>query len=118
MAETHYYWRCGIAVPLLGEDEWSAIKPLLRAGIRDVQNYSRRTQAELREALERNQGVPALQAYKDITGFLETNINAIWHHRRSQFGVPCPQCRNLLRTPRAKFCAECGSTAHLISPDS
>ena len=50
-----------------------------------------------------------LQRYFEVTGFQETNANAIWHHRLSQYGPPCQNCGKLLRTPRAKMCAACGT---------
>ncbi len=108
MAETHYCWRCRMQVPLLDEDEWQEIHPLLRAGMRDLKEYRKQTHASLLEALKKNQGLPALVKYKELTGYTETNINAIWHHRRSDFGPECPACGKLFRTPRAKLCAECG----------
>ena len=108
MAETHFCWRCGTEVGLLDEKEWEEIEPLLRDGIRDIKNYREKTHAELSEALAKNQALPALQRYKEMTGFAETNINAIYHHRRSNYGDPCPDCGRLLRTPRAKMCPECG----------
>ncbi|MEL6868861.1 MAG: hypothetical protein AAFO81_03585 [Pseudomonadota bacterium] len=108
MSERHYCWRCKIDVPLLNETEWTEIEPLLRAAVRDVKEYRSKTHAELAEALEKNQGVAALQRHKELTGFVETNVNAIWHHRRSNYGDPCPDCGKLLRTPRATLCPECG----------
>jgi len=108
MAETHYCWRCEIEVGMLNEKEWAHIEPLLVEGVRDIKEYREKTHAELSEALSMNQGLAALQTYKDMTGFVETNINAIWHHRRANFGNPCTQCGKLLRTPKAKLCPECG----------
>lgn len=108
MAETHYCWRCQIDVGLLDEDEWTEIVPLLREAFRDIKGYRSKTHAELSEDLERSQAIPALQRYKEMTGFSETNINAIWHHRRANYGDPCPDCGKLLRTPKAKLCPECG----------
>jgi hypothetical protein len=94
MPKTAYCWRCKLAVPMLDEQEWEQVLPhlesRLRSGLRDVY------------------GQGALTRYFEITGFRETNVNAIWHHRLSQFGPPCPSCGKLLRTPRAKLCAECG----------
>ena len=51
----------------------------------------------------------ALDLYERLTGFRETNINAIWHHRLSICGPPCGWCGKPLRTPKAKFCAACGT---------
>lgn len=52
--------------------------------------------------------VLALQVYEEITGFHETNKNALWHHRLSVYGPPCLHCGKPLRTTRAKHCAACG----------
>lgn len=49
----------------------------------------------------------ALQRYTEITGFVETNFHALWHHRLSLLGPDCRACGKPLRTPRAKLCAEC-----------
>lgn len=74
-------------MPMLLESEWEEIRPLLYP-----------------ETDEK----AALQTIEKITGMQETNINAIWHHRASTFGPPCGNCGKPLRTPKAKFCSECG----------
>ena len=50
-----------------------------------------------------------LDEYNQITGFGETNPDAIWHHRASLYGPPCHLCGKPLRTPEARFCAACGA---------
>jgi hypothetical protein len=50
---------------------------------------------------------PMLAAYERITGFRETNPNAVFHHRLSEFGPPCRYCGKPLRTPKAKLCGSC-----------
>jgi hypothetical protein len=49
-----------------------------------------------------------LDGYNRITGFGETNVNAVFHHRISLYGPPCETCGKPLRTPQATFCAACG----------
>lgn len=54
---------------------------------------------------------PMLELYHELTGFEETNANAILHHRLALYGPACAHCGKPLRTPRARFCAACGATA-------
>ena len=51
---------------------------------------------------------PICEKYKELTGFEETNHNAIMHHRISIYGETCKNCGKPLRTPKASFCAACG----------
>jgi hypothetical protein len=36
---------------------------------------------------------PVLREYERITGFRETNPNAVYHHRLSLYGPPCARCQ-------------------------
>jgi hypothetical protein len=47
-----------------------------------------------------------------------TTRKRLLSHRRSHYGDPCPKCGRLFRTPRAKFCAECGFRPNNPSPGS
>jgi hypothetical protein len=110
MSRIVYCWRCRIDVPMLDEREWDDVLPHLRQGIHDIREYRQAHGASLLEAKMHVYGDGALQRYFGITGFQETNINALWHHRLSLYGPACSCCGKLLRTPRAKFCAACGTS--------
>jgi len=94
-------------IPMLEEHEWEQVGKRLQAGIRSVQEYRKEHRVSLHEA-KFHLGHGALELYYEMTGFRETNIDALWHHRISQFGPPCAACGKPLRTPQAKFCAACG----------
>lgn len=91
MARNIYCWRCKMEIPMLDESEWRQIVPLLA------------------KSFDPEQERAALDLYENMTGFRETNRNAIWHHRISDYGPPCVECGKPLRTPRANFCAACGA---------
>lgn len=92
MAKELYCWRCRVEMPMLDESEWARIAPHLQAAVGDPAA----SQA-------------ALDLYEMMTGLRETNINAIFHHRISDYGPPCFSCGKPLRTPKASFCAACGA---------
>lgn len=50
-----------------------------------------------------------LDYYNELTGFEETEPNAIMHHRISLYGSECEKCGKPYRTPLASFCAGCGN---------
>jgi len=37
------------------------------------------------------------------------SIKPVLHHEAARYGPDCTACGKPLRTPRAKFCAECGA---------
>jgi hypothetical protein len=92
MAKELYCWRCGVEVPMLDENEWARMQPHLHAAPSDP------------FALD-----TALDLYEEMTGLREPNINAIFHHRIADQGPPCASCGKPLRTPKASFCAACGT---------
>jgi hypothetical protein len=96
-------------LPMLTEDEWALVEPLLQNAMSDLQTYRAQHGVSLQVARERSFGEAARAKYREITGFDETNSDAIWHHRASLFGPPCKVCNQPLRTPRASICAECGA---------
>lgn len=106
MAKVLYCWRCGMDIPMLEEHEWEKMAPLL--SLARIKRYGEERGVGLAEA-RRIWEQETLDAYFEMTGFRETNTNALWHHRVSLFGPPCASCGKPLRTPVARFCAECGS---------
>jgi hypothetical protein len=94
---------------MLDDAEWEQVVPHLKNAIAQIKDYRQAHNASLAEAQAHGYGQRALERYHDITGFREINVNALWHHRVSQFGPPCSSCGRPLRTPRARFCAECGA---------
>ena len=109
MARTLYCWRCDMALPMLDEAEWAEMVPLLAVSMRGFMDERRETGTGLSEAQASGTfGRRALAFYRDLTGFDETNVNALWHHRLSLYGPPCVHCAKPLRTPQAKLCAACG----------
>jgi hypothetical protein len=107
MPKIYHCWRCKIPIPMLTDEEWEEIHPLIGFDIERMKNYRASTGASLKEAISAIHG-QALDRYFEITGFLETNINALEHHHLSIYGNECLFCRHLLRTPQASFCANCG----------
>ncbi len=85
MVKVMYCWRCQMDVPMLEEQEAADV---LGGG---------------------NDRSRILGRYRELTGFSETNPNAVWHHVSSLHGPPCAFCGKPLRTPRAKMCAACGA---------
>ena len=63
-------------------------------------------------------GQLTLEMYRLLTGFVETNPNAVLHHEVDQYGSPCPQCHKPLRTAEARFCAACGFGQDDIKADA
>jgi hypothetical protein len=87
-------WRCKTEVPMLEDDEYASVVRLIGTASQ--------------EAIRERRFAPMLSEYERITGFKETNPNAVFHHQLSLYGAPCLTCGKPLRTPRAKFCAACG----------
>ncbi|WP_324024600.1 hypothetical protein QSV08_15390 [Maribacter sp. BPC-D8] len=54
-----------------------------------------------------------LDYYNDLTGFGETEPNAIAHHSLGMIGPDCENCGKPYRTPKAKLCAACGNKRNI-----
>ena len=92
---------------MLDEQEWAQVEPLLTKDLQGIKDYRKKHGASLGEAKRARRSL-ALEKYRDLTGYPETNPDALRHRRRSDYGPECPQCGKLLRTPRARLCAACG----------
>jgi hypothetical protein len=109
MAKLLYCWRCRMDVPMLDEIEWEQVLPHLTGAVLEINRYRQAHGVTFAEAKDQVYGKGALDRHHQITGFRETNVNAVWHHRISSFGAACATCGRPLRTPRARFCAACGA---------
>ena len=92
---------------MLTEEEWQLVD--LTGFIEQIKRYREETGCTLAEANQKGPGRQLLTAYERITGFKETDPNALFHHRLSMFGPPCHVCGKPLRTPVANYCAACGA---------
>jgi len=84
-------WRCKAEMPMLDEEEFKRVILLRKLSGKNIE--------EMFGAL--------LEEYERITGYRETNGNAVFHHRLAMYGPPCAKCGKPLRTPRAKLCGSC-----------
>ena len=109
MARDLYCWRCDMIIPMLEDHEWAVVEPLLRDSLSELKRYRQEHNVSFAAAKEKAFGRAALDKYRELTGFNETNINALWHHYISLYGPPCISCGKPLRTPKATFCAACGT---------
>ncbi len=109
MPRTIYCWRCRIDIPMLTDEEWQSVSPHLTNAIEQIKRYREEHACSLKEATEKGFGEAALVEYERLTGFKETNPNALFHHRLSIYGPPCPSCGKPFRTPQARFCAMCST---------
>ncbi|CAL2093002.1 hypothetical protein [Tenacibaculum sp. 190524A05c] len=95
--EIKYCWRCKMEVPMLDKQEFAIASALYQKGFRVLKKDRQERFKEL------------LDYYNDLTGFKETEPNAIMHHSLEQIGPDCEKCGKPYRTPKAKLCAACGN---------
>ena len=100
--EIKYCWRCKLEVPMLDKEEFAIVSALYQKGFRVLKKDRQERFKEL------------LDYYNDLTGFKETEPNAIMHHSLEQIGPDCEKCGKPYRTPKAKLCAACGNKRMLI----
>ncbi|WP_428312332.1 hypothetical protein [Hydrocarboniphaga sp.] len=96
-------------IPMLTEEEWAQMSPHLTGAIEQIKRYREENNSSLAEANSKGFGREALRVYAELTGFQETNANALFHHRLSLYGPPCRSCGKPLRTPIASYCPMCGT---------
>jgi hypothetical protein len=99
-------WRCKMELPMLDEEEFAQFEAAHRE-CRSLKRYRERYPEDERVDLVK-MFAPACASYTQMTGFVETNVLAVFHHRISIYGPPCPNCGKPFRTPQARFCAACG----------
>jgi hypothetical protein len=92
---------------MLEEDEWARVSPLLTNQISKIKEYRTIHGCDLRTA-RRQVHAEANNLFHDMTGVEMENYETIYHHRLALYGQECPGCGHLLRTSRAKYCANCG----------
>jgi hypothetical protein len=100
-------WRCKGDKPMLDEQEFAEIAPLHTLGLQSVKRFRATTGAQLQDVPLPEHYQAMLARYEAITGFKETNPNAVWHHRLSLYGPPCKSCGKPLRSSKAKMCGSC-----------
>ena len=93
---------------MLDEQEYAAVSRIYGAAVRATKEYRKKYGVPLAKCSMDERFRPVCDEYERITGFKETNHNAVMHHRIQLYGPTCPGCARPLRTPKARFCAECG----------
>jgi len=84
-------------IPMLDKEEFSIASELYSKGFKIAKKDR---QYKFKDLLE---------YYNNLTGFGETEPNAIMHHSLEQIGPDCENCGKPYRTPKAKLCAACGN---------
>jgi len=94
-------------MPMLDEKEFADVIALFYEGARSVKEYRKQSGEPIQSVPMSERFKAMLARYESITGYKETNPNAIWHHRLSMYGPPCRHCGRPLRSPEAKLCGSC-----------
>ncbi len=96
---------------MLDEDEYARVAALLSAAVQATEEFRLAHGLSLESLSMAERFAPALEEYRRLTGFAETNPNAVAHHRVALYGPPCRACGKPLRTPVARRCGACGAVA-------
>lgn len=92
-------WRCRMEVPMLDETEFKKAYSLYGEGFHNHEGGM----------IKQQRFKQLLDYYFEVTGWRETEPNAIMHHQIDQYGPPCENCGKPYRTHKASFCAACGN---------
>ena len=92
---------------MLDEEEFAEVASLYSAAVSGVKRFRAVSGADLKHATVHDLFEPVRQRYLQLTGFRETNENAIMHNRLALYGLPCKRCGKPLRTPKAILCGNC-----------
>ncbi|NOU59622.1 hypothetical protein [Marinifilum caeruleilacunae] len=95
--EIKYCWRCKLKVPMLDKEEFKIASKLYSKALKNTKSNKQERFQEL------------LAYYNNLTGFAETEPNAIMHHAIEYYGPDCVKCGKPYRTPKANICAACGN---------
>ena len=94
---------------MLDEEEFAQISDLYSEAMRLAKEVRKNTGVPIKHLSIEERFEPVRAKYQLVTGFYESNENAIMHHRISLYGPPCANCGKPLRTPKAKLCGSCMS---------
>jgi hypothetical protein len=94
-------------MPMMDEAEYAIALGLYRDSARATKEFRKKWGVSLTDASLEERFRPLLSWYEGLTGFKETNENAVMHHRLSLYGPSCRHCGKPLRTPQAKLCGSC-----------
>ena len=106
--ERTYSYRLRAEVPMLTDEEHADVVRDAHDTIDEVMAYRAKTGASLEEARKALPD-PSADRYFKLTGFKLWTLYDVFYVRRSDYGPDCQACGKPYRTPRAKFCAECGN---------
>src|SRR5208283_1740300 len=105
-----YCWRCWMEVAMFDEKEFAIIGKLYSKAVKSIKDNIRNCDPLTQADFRRQQYLPVLEAYRQLTGSDFTgDPGDLIHHRIAVHGPPCKSCGKPLRTPQAKLCASCGT---------
>jgi len=107
-----YCWRLRESIPMLDERQWAIVEDLLSVpfmlfkGMHGTCGLDR----EQQKAVAATRKAWALDAYWEMTGIRLAAPHHLYYARNANYGSDCRCCCKPLRTQRARFCTECGTS--------